>query len=230
MTDRSRSTSSSGIRSTNCETVCKEIIANKFRVFAAAHRLLQELIKNDSLIGLEYFPLETFAKEQSVRMLTAVKKRMNSRRLTQEDVKDHVENIVASFKIYKSRHSLEGGVSALRSLQNFVVAMFELCTVMEAVGNRPPTNWQECLKLCENRLREEKIISYYEARKFIPRIEDFKPTRKLGSGGFGVVYEAIHVPTSVQVCVKLVGLGRLKKLSFVATDKILVSVAGKVFL
>lgn len=211
--------------STGPSPVC-EVVNNQYsQAIQTTKSLLETLIRNHSLISLDYTPLETYAKEQSVRLGHDVLKRLNALVLSRDDVKEHIENIVASFKLYQSRYSLEGAVMAMKCLRVFIAAIGDTCNLLEYTAGLPSTNWGECVKLCEAQLRSFRIRSAFSPLEYIPKIQDFRCVRTLGGGGFGVVYEAIHIPTDVRVCVKLIITSRLKRLSYAALDKIVASVS-----
>lgn len=137
---------------------CEQVNTEYVQTVHASKSLLETLIRNHSLISLDYTPLETFAKEQSVRIVHDVLRRLNTLILSKDDVKEHVENVVASFWLYKRRHSLEGAVMAMRCLRAFILAIGDLCYLLESAGGHPMTNWEECTKLCESQVRHRSSI------------------------------------------------------------------------
>ncbi|OQR70964.1 microtubule-associated serine/threonine-protein kinase 2-like [Tropilaelaps mercedesae] len=205
--------------------LCEQISSQYSQASVTAKSLLETMIRNHSMISFEYTPLETYAKEQSVRTAHDTLRRLNSMTLTREDLFEHIENIVASFRLYQNRYSLEGAVMAFKCLRVYVAAITEYCYYLEYLGGMALTNWDDCSKFCEMELRSLRIRSTFNAIEYVPRIQDFQTVRPLGGGGFGVVYEAIHIPTDMRVCVKLIITSRLKKLSYAALDKIVASVS-----
>ncbi|XP_003747401.1 protein kinase C theta type-like [Galendromus occidentalis] len=186
--------------------------------------LLGELLKSHSQISLDYVPLETFAKQQSVRLISDILEKLNHLTLAVEDVKIHILNIAASSNLYRKQQSVAGAAMAMKCLRAFILAVAELCNLFELKSNHELTNWFLSASLCEQTLRALNIRVAYPAVDFIPRMEDFVATRTLGKGGFGAVFEARFVPKNIVVCIKLIPLSRLKKVSFASLDKILASV------
>lgn len=186
-----------------------------------------ELLKSHQQISLDHVPLETFAKEQSVRVISDILKKMSSYTMTTEDVKDHITNMVASFNLYHKQHSIEGAAMAMKCLRSFIYTIAELCNIFELVNNQELTNWFACAAISEQKLRALKPTAKYPAQDFVPKIEEFEILRTLGKGGFGAVLDARHLPTNTRVCIKLIRLDRMQRISYAALDKVLAAVTGK---
>lgn len=136
--------------------ICEQVGQEYVQTYQVSKSVLETLTRSHSLITLDYTPLETFAKEQSVRLILDVLRRLNTLSLTRDDVREHIENVVASFWLYKRRYSLEGGVMAMRCLRAFIVAISDVCYLMECLAGIATTNWEECTKLCEAQVDLER--------------------------------------------------------------------------
>ncbi|XP_022664122.1 uncharacterized protein LOC111251638 isoform X2 [Varroa destructor] len=192
-------------------------------VFRQAATLLRQLrIDLSDLSEIQLPPLQYFAREQLLHSSELLIKRLVLRNVHIDLVDSVTENLITMhLRILQSCPAV--GAWLAGQLHRFVTALSDVAEILEM--NRPnPVNWRELADRMEE-VANKFVYKSWDVKSFVPAMRTLRGDQLLGQGGFGCAYRGRHIPTNLELCIKVVPLQHFQLARHACSDKLVASVA-----
>ncbi|OQR74549.1 microtubule-associated serine/threonine-protein kinase 4-like [Tropilaelaps mercedesae] len=108
-------------------------------------------------------------------------------------------------------------------LHRFVTALSDVADILE-MSRQNPVNWRELADRMEE-IASKFAYRSWDVKSFIPAMRTLRGDQLLGQGGFGCAYRGRHIPTNLELCIKVVPLQHFQLARHACSDKLVAAVA-----